>query len=47
MLDQRSKEYLYYKLPVFISDMGIHLITLGVLLKVLKAVYLAGPVSHI
>ena len=47
MLDQRSREILYFKVPVFVTDLAIHLATLGVLLGVLRSEYLAGPVSYI
>lgn len=47
MLDQRSREILYFKLPVFVTDLAIHLATLGVLLGVMKSEYLAGPMSYI
>ena len=36
MLDQRSREILYFKLPVFVTDLAIHLATLGVLLGVMR-----------
>ena len=47
MLDQKSREILYFKVPVFVTDLAIHLATLGVLLGVMRSEYLAGPVSYI
>ena len=32
MLDQKSREILYFKVPVFVMDLAIHLVTLAVLL---------------
>ena len=42
MVNQKSREVFYYKIPVFISDLVIHLAALAVLLKVLPAEHLAG-----
>lgn len=47
MLDQRSREMLYFKTPVFLTDLAIHLATLGVLLSVMEESYLMGSVSYI
>lgn len=47
MLDQRSREYLYFRIPIFIADLVIHLSVLSVLLCVVEDAYLAGPVSYI
>lgn len=47
MLDQRSREYIYYKIPIFVTDLVIHLSVLGALLGVMEDAYLAGPVSYI
>ncbi len=47
MLDQRSREYLYFRIPVFIIDLVIHLSVLSVLLCAMEDAYLAGPVSYI
>lgn len=47
MLDQNSKEIIYFKVPVFVSDMAIHLITLAMLMAVLNPSYILGPVTYI
>ena len=45
MLDQNSKEFLYFKVPVFVTDLAIHLCTLAVLMRTLEESYLMGEVS--
>ena len=47
MLEQKSREILYFKVPVFVMDLAIHLVTLAVLLAVVKSDYLEGTVSYI
>ena len=47
MLDQNSKEFLYFKVPVFITDLAIHLGTLTVLMRTMEESYLMGEVSYI
>ena len=47
MLDQDSKEFLYFKVPVFITDLAIHLGTLTVLMRTMEESYLMGEVSYI
>lgn len=47
MLDQNSKELLYFKVPVFVTDLAIHLCTLAVLMGTLEESYLMGEVSYI
>ena len=47
MLDQNSKEFLYFKVPVFVTDLVIHLCTLAVLMRTLEESYLMGEVSYI
>ena len=47
MLDLNSRELLYFKLPVFISDMAIHLATLAILLDTMNPSYILGPVTYI
>ena len=47
MLDQNSKEFLYFKVPVFVTDLAIHLCTLAVLMRTLEESYLMGEVSYI
>ena len=47
MLDQNSKEFLYFKTPVFVLDLAIHLGTLAILLRSLEEAYLMGEVTYI
>ena len=47
MLDQKSREILYFKVPVFVMDLAIHLVTLAVLLAMVKSDYLEGTLSYI
>ncbi|MDO5129941.1 MAG: undecaprenyl-phosphate glucose phosphotransferase [Prevotellaceae bacterium] len=47
MLDQNSKEFLYFKVPVFITDLAIHLGILTVLMRTMEESYLMGEVSYI
>ena len=47
MLDQNSKEFLYFKTPVFVLDLAIHLGTLAILLRSLEESYLMGEVTYI
>lgn len=43
MTNQNSREILYFKLPVFVVDLGIHLLTLGCLLRLLPF----ADISHL
>ena len=42
MTNQKSREVLYFKIPVFIADLSIHVLVLPFLVKTMPAVYFNG-----